>query len=266
MLDQTIPVSQITVDPDLQPRVWGLNADHVKVLEQCGDAWPPLLVVRRDGHYVLVDGAHRFAAAQNLGLESVRVIELPAPDDGDLARLAFEANQQHGLPLTLADRRARAEKLLTQQPHVSNLEVARQVALAPTTVATIRQKLEDGATITPAPQRVGKGGTMYTVAAPDSARTLGQLPPAELQSPFAVVAGLFTSDERKAQRQTAGYLKRLAFALDDQYALHGWETAEDAAAACRTVLGDDAASELGERLGDASSNVFDVARALGYTG
>lgn len=114
-----VALARVVVDPDLQPRVGGLDSDHVAALQENPEAWSPLVVVD-DGGYLLVDGFHRFAAAQNLGLQSVRVEVCEAPNDGDLRALAFALNATHGRPLTLADRRAEAERRLQAEPAVSN--------------------------------------------------------------------------------------------------------------------------------------------------
>ncbi|HUY03947.1 MAG TPA: ParB/RepB/Spo0J family partition protein, partial [Rhodocyclaceae bacterium] len=103
---------KILADPHMQPRVDGLDLEHVRALEAVAEAWPPLKVVRQDDRYLLVDGFHRFAAAQNLGLETVPVLVLDPPEDGDLHGLAFSLNAAHGRPLNLSDRRAFAARLL----------------------------------------------------------------------------------------------------------------------------------------------------------
>ncbi len=259
-----IPLADIQVDGSLQPRLIGLDADHVRRLQETPDDWPPLIVVRRDGQYVLLDGFHRVAAAQNLGMEAVHATVAPFPQDGDLARLAFAANLAHGLPLTLSDKRTRAERLLTEQPDVSNMEIARQVALSPTTIATIRQRLEEAATIAPVEQRVGRGGYTFTASNPE--RTPGTLPEVGVTEQIADTLGkLFIPAERTQQRRIVQYLQRLAVALDDQYDLDGWESAEDAAEACRLATGEERAAALAERLGPTSGYIYDVALALGYT-
>ncbi len=49
---QALALSQIVVDPALQPRLDGLNADHVRALQDTPDAWPPLLVVPHGNTYM----------------------------------------------------------------------------------------------------------------------------------------------------------------------------------------------------------------------
>jgi two-component sensor histidine kinase len=75
---------------------------------------------------------------------------------------------------------------------------------------------------------------------------------------------LMTPGDRRAQRRLAQYFERLAVALEDQYDLEGWDTHDDAAEACRSVLGTETVSELAQLLGETASNVLDVAVLLGY--
>lgn len=251
-----LAVDRILVDPALQPRVGGLDAAHVTALQENPEAWPPLVVVERGG-YVLVDGFHRCAASQNLGRETVRVEVRELPADGDLRALAFALNAAHGQPLTLADRRAEAERLLRADATISNLDVARRTALSPTTVATIREQMEAAEQIPATDHRVSRSGVAYT---PSSPRQRGELP----EDQTTLTERLFTAKDRREQRGLARYVERLCVALDDQYGFASWEGASDAAEACRAVLGDEDAADLGRRLGPAARNVLDVALALGY--
>jgi DNA-binding CsgD family transcriptional regulator len=258
-------LDRITIVPDLQPRVAGLDEEHMRALQEASESWPPLVVVQQGNAVVLVDGYHRYAAAQNLGLSRVPVRVVPPPPDGDLHALAFALNAVHGRPLTLTDRRAEAERLLSHGPEVSNMEVSRRAGLSPTTIAALRTRLEEEAKITPAPERVGADGTRYPAIPSRSERAAGELPEQGFGDLVGQTVGrLFTSEERRQQRQVASYFKRLAVALEDGDDLAGWETADDAAEACVLVLGKDEAADLGERLGHTSANVYDVARALGY--
>ena len=256
MTTTALKMDRILVDPALQPRMAGLDAAHVAALQDNPEAWPSLVVVEQGG-YLLVDGFHRYAAAQNLGLETVPVEVREMPADGDLRALAFALNAAHGQPLTLADRRGEAERLLQADATVSNLDVARRTALSPTTVATIRERLEAAEQIPATDQRVSKSGVAYT---PSSPRRRGELPDEQ----ETLTERLFTAKDRRGQRRLARYLERLCVALDDQYGFASWEGASDAAEACRAVLGDEDAADLGRRLGPAARNVLDVALALGY--
>ncbi len=248
-------LKELKVDPSLQPRVSGTDPDHVRVLGEAHKAWPPLKVVRQDGRYLLVDGFHRLEAARNLGLETVPVEALQTPKDGDLRALAFSLNASHGKPLSLDDRRAFAERLLRDRPHLADREIGRRCGLSGNTVGAIRERLEESAQIEQTSERVGRGGYRHTVG-----RRAGDLPDPD---PGVAIAELFKPQEHRQQKRVVRYLERLALALDDQYGLGGWETHEDAAEACRGVLGERAA-ELARRLGDGAHNVLMAAVALGY--
>jgi hypothetical protein len=260
-----LPLHRLVIIPDLQPRVAGLDEGHIRALEDAAGNWPTLVAVQQENAMVLVDGFHRLAAAQNLGLATVPVRVVPPPPDGDLHALAFSLNAIHGRPLGLPDRRAEAVRLLRQRPEVSNMEIGRRAGLSPTTIAAIRTRLEEEAAITPAPERVGADGTRYPAVPSRPERSAGELPEPGFGDLVGQTVGrLFTSEERRHQRQVTSYFKRLAVALEDGDDLAGWETPQEAAEACRLVLGEDAAADLRERLGRTSANVYDVARALGY--
>lgn len=258
-------LDRIAVDPSLQPRVKGLDADHVRALQEAPESWPPLLVVQRGSQYLLVDGFHRLAAAQNLGLDTVSVRVVVAPADGDLHALAFSFNAAHGRPLSLADRRAFAERILRREPHLADREIGRRCGLSSNTIGVIRERLEDAAQIEQTSERVGRGGYVYAVGTNEEKRQPGELPEAGFEEAVGDgVSGIFTSSERKQQRRVTRYLQKLATALEDQYDLEGWESANDAAEACRLVLGEESAGELAHRLGDGAYNVLQAAISLGY--
>ncbi len=261
----TIRIEDIVIDTGLQPRVGGLDADHVSSLQENPEGWPPLAVVLQDGKHILVDGFHRLAAAQNLGLDTVSVQVLDLPADGDLHSLAFALNTAHGRPLSLTDRRTFADRLLRQHPEWADREIGRRCGLSSNTVGAVRERLEADAQIEQPETRVGGGGYVYEVGRNQKQRSLGQLPDTGLGEAIGNAVGrLFTKPERLEQRRIAGYLQRLSVAFRDQDKLEAWKEAEDAATACLAVLGKERASQLADSLGLYSRNVLDVAIALGY--
>ena len=60
------------------------------------------------------------------------------------------------------------------------------------------------------------------------------------------------------------YFEQLAERLEAQDALDGFEAIDDAATACRVVLGTEKAAALAERLGWSSRNILELAQALGF--
>ncbi len=251
-----IKLRELMADSSLQPRVGGIDPNHVRALEETPEGWPPLKVVRQEGQYLLIDGFHRLDAARNLTLETIQVEVVDAPADGDLHALAFALNAEHGRPLSLVDRRAFAERLLRHQPYLADREIARRCGLAANTVGAIRGRLEQSAQIEQTTERVGHGGYVYRPP-----RNAGELPEAD---PVDSLGDFFVKRERRQQRRIARYLDRLALALEDQHKLKGWATNEDAAKACRVTLDKKRVAELAQKLGSGAHNVLQVALALGY--
>ena len=236
--DRVLPISSIVIDLGLQPRTGGLDDDHVRTLEGAAESWPPLVVVVHEGRTVLVDGFHRYAAAQNLALESVAVRVLQLPSGGDLRGLAFQLNAVHGRPLTLQDRRAEAARLLLARPETSDREIGRQCGLSQPTVAKVRTDLEAGAQIEQTVTRVGRGGYTYATDPRDS--------------------------EQDERRRVALYLERLSRTLERCNDYPAW-TSPEAAAECLTDYYDpEDAVEIVEMLACNCLEVFNVAIALGW--
>ena len=250
----SVPISQITVDPQLQPRVGGIDPDHVRQLKTVPDLWPPIKVVQRSDHYVPVDGFHRLAAAQNLHLTSIRAEILELPQEVDLYAVAFDLNATHGRPLSLADRRAYAARLLRQNAQLSDREIGRRCGLAQPTVAKVRHELERLAHIDPVKFQIGRDGRSYATPRPPAPQTVN--------SPLWTVA---SPVDPRYQRPLVQYLEEVAHALERRDVLPHFNTIDDAASACRAVLGNDGAKALAERLGLFSSIVHEIACALGYS-
>ncbi|WP_331740497.1 ParB/RepB/Spo0J family partition protein (plasmid) [Streptomyces cyaneofuscatus] len=116
------------------PRLGGVDHEHVEVLAQ-GDIEP--ILVHRDTRRV-VDGMHRLQAARLQGKETipVRYLERPA---SEVFIHSVAANVSHGLPLTLADRRAAARRILGSHPDLSDRSIARITRLSPKTVSAVRR-------------------------------------------------------------------------------------------------------------------------------
>lgn len=136
---EPMPVSAVvrigSLLPADSPRLDGVDSEHVQVLAETGAALPPILVHRNTMR--VIDGMHRLRAAQARGQETVEVQFFDGGAEEAFVR-AVEANVAHGLPLTLADRRAAAGRILAVHPDWSNRVVAKVTGLADTTVGAIR--------------------------------------------------------------------------------------------------------------------------------
>jgi hypothetical protein len=112
-----------------------IDSRHVERLIERAEAWPPLLVRRSDN--TIVDGHYRFHAAKLMGLSRIECVYF----DGDEAGVFIEAvrrNVDHGLPLTLADRKCAARRILGMHPEWSDRRIADVCVLSHVTVGSLR--------------------------------------------------------------------------------------------------------------------------------
>jgi hypothetical protein len=120
----------------------------------------------------VIDGMHRFAAASLKGQQMIDV-EFFDGTDADAFLRAVEANTAHGLPLSQADRRAAAGRIIASHPHMSDRAIAVSTGLAASTVARIRRRSTDAV-----PQlnaRVGRDGRLRPVSGLDGRRRAAKL-------------------------------------------------------------------------------------------
>lgn len=121
---------------DLHLRIAGPDEAHIRRLVEVIDEVPPILVERSTCR--VLDGVHRLLAARQAGrlVVPARLVTLRHPRD--LLITAIQANAVHGLPLSLADRKAAAIRILASHPCYSDRAVAALVQLHPTTIARVR--------------------------------------------------------------------------------------------------------------------------------
>jgi hypothetical protein len=120
------------------PRLDGVNPDHVRMLAEMCDELPPILV-----HYpsmTVIDGAHRLRAARLKGLTCIDA-RLFHGSPEEAFRVAVKANVTHGLPLTSADRRAAALRIMEANPGLSDRAIASEAGMGPRSVAALRSAL-----------------------------------------------------------------------------------------------------------------------------
>lgn len=121
------------------PRLYGEDARHVEVLTQADTPLPPILVHRTTMR--VIDGMHRLCAARQQGRTTIEVRFFDGDEETSFIE-AVRANQEHGLPLTLADRQAAAKRIIRSRPHLSDRAIADITGLAPRTVAAIRGQVD----------------------------------------------------------------------------------------------------------------------------
>lgn len=139
--------------PGESPRLEGEDRAHIAWLAETDSKLPPILVDRRTMR--VIDGMHRLLASSLRGRDKIEVEFFDGPPTEAFLR-AVEANVTHGLPLSQADRRAAATRIVESHPHLSDRSIGESTGLAAKTVATIRRCSTDDTPQTDV--RVGKDG------------------------------------------------------------------------------------------------------------
>jgi hypothetical protein len=141
-------------------RTGGLDESHVAVLMETVNLWPPILVWGEE--CLVVDGAHRVEAARRLGRTSVAAVRFPGTRDEAFVE-SIRRNVDHGLPLTIGDRRRAALRVLDRHGEWSDRRIASVCGLSGKTVARLRREEYsarsgyDGVVVD-LPRRVGRDG------------------------------------------------------------------------------------------------------------
>ncbi len=119
------------------PRIGGEDEEHVHLLAALDTPLPPIVVHRPTMH--VIDGAHRLRAALLRGDDRIMVRFFDGPET-DAFVLAVQLNSEHGLPLSLSDRKAAAARIVASHPQWSDRRIAEVVGLAANTVGAVRQR------------------------------------------------------------------------------------------------------------------------------
>jgi ParB-like chromosome segregation protein Spo0J len=153
---EEFPISELRVGEGV--RSGGLDERHVELLMESVDSWPPIVVWGDDP--VVVDGCHRVEAARRLGRYSVIAIRfLGSPEEAFIE--AVRRNVNHGLPLSVADRRRAARRVLSRNPEWSDRRIASLCGLSDKTVGRLRRVATGG--IVAVDRRVGRDGKVRPV-------------------------------------------------------------------------------------------------------
>lgn len=150
--------------PADSPRSKAEDSHHVKVLAEIAEPLPPILVQRSSMR--VIDGMHRLRAAQLRGARTItaRLVDC-TPQEAFV--IAVKANVSHGLPLSLADRKAAAARLLAAMPAWSDRAIASVSGLSHKTVGAIRR--QSSGEIPQSGARLGRDGRMRALPAPRTA-------------------------------------------------------------------------------------------------
>ena len=151
------------------PRLGGLDHEHFQALAELDVELPPILVHRATMQ--VIDGMHRLRAAVRNGRDRIHV-EFFDGTEAEAFLAAVRANTAHGLPLTTADRRAAAKRIITSHPHLSDRSIGATAGLAAKTIAAIRRELGDDRTTA---TRVGRDGRVRPLDSTVGRRLAGEV-------------------------------------------------------------------------------------------
>ncbi len=163
-------VSIATLLPGESLRSGGLDQEHVLRLTEVETELPPILVDRRTMR--VIDGFHRLMATLLRGGDTIGV-EFFDGSEADAFLRAVESNVGHGLPLSLADRRTAASRIIASHPHLSDRAIARASGLGARTVAGIRKLLRGAAP--EQTERVGRDGRVRPLNSAEGRRRAAEL-------------------------------------------------------------------------------------------
>jgi ParB-like chromosome segregation protein Spo0J len=159
-----VPISRIMVVGSL--RTVGEDPRHINALAEVCSELPPIVLHRKT--MTVIDGVHRLRAVESSGATHISAV-LFNGDEREAFVLAVKLNSNHGLPLSLADRKAAALHMLADFPEWSNRRLAGVVGLSDKTIAALRRR--SGAELPhPTAVRLGRDGVAYPLAAAEGRR------------------------------------------------------------------------------------------------
>lgn len=141
-------------------REHSVDEDHVKRLAETGGDWPAVLVWGTK--YLVLDGAHRLAAARRLGLGTIRATAFVGTREEAYAE-AVRRNIAHGLPLTLKERIAASGRILGSNPEWSDRRISLACGLSAKTVARLRRETAGRGDQPVSTVRIGRDGRVRPV-------------------------------------------------------------------------------------------------------
>ncbi|MFJ9691422.1 transcriptional regulator [Kitasatospora sp. NPDC101183] len=193
-----IPISSLVLGGS--PRTEGSDAEHIALLAGLEGPLPPILVERSTMR--VIDGTHRVLAAAGKGERSIEAEFFDGTADEAFLK-AVEANVAHGLPLSQADRRTAAERIVASHPHMSDRAIARSAGLGAKTVAAIRCRVAEQPQLR---ARVGRDGKVRPLDSGAgrrrAAEVLAERPEASLRE-VARLAGISPATVSDVRRRIA---------------------------------------------------------------
>lgn len=164
----TVPIASLR--PGESPRLNGQDKAHIMRLAELETPLPPILVDRNT--MKVIDGMHRLMVASLKGRETVEVRFFDG-SAADAFLWAVKENVAHGLPLSLADRRAATARIILSHQELSDRALGELVGLAARTVASIRRSVANGTS--PSDRRVGRDGKVRPLSGVEGRQRVADL-------------------------------------------------------------------------------------------
>lgn len=126
-----------------------VNDGHVKALVAANepDKWPPIIVAHTaDGHYGLIAGRHRTAAAIDLKMQTLRAEVREYHGLPEMYTDMWEDNSKHGIPPTTKERKEYAVTLHKLEPTLTLREIGRRAGIPHQTVKSALVQMQKEST------------------------------------------------------------------------------------------------------------------------
>ncbi|MGW6742536.1 helix-turn-helix domain-containing protein [Streptomyces sp. NPDC055025] len=169
---RTVPIAALK--PSDSPRARRQDDSYVRKLAGSGIDFDPVLVHRPTMR--VIDGTHRLAATLLRGHQDIAVRFFDG-SEADAYVLSVRLNVGHGLPLTRAERRIAAARILVSHPRWSDRAIAESTGLSDKTVGKLRGCAS--AEIPHSHSRVGRDGSVRPLNSAEGRRLAASLLAAE---------------------------------------------------------------------------------------
>jgi ParB-like chromosome segregation protein Spo0J len=194
---ENIPVASIR--NSYTPRRNKADENHVQVLAQSPLPLPPIVIHRATMR--VIDGVHRLRAIELRGHSTIAA-RLFEGNDAEAFALAVHLNVTHGLPLTLSERKAAAQRVLGSYPHWSDRSIGLIAGVSNKTVGKLRSSTTGE--ISQLNPRLGRDGKVRPASPADGRRRAAEFlssnPGASLRE-IARKAGVSVTTARDVRRR-----------------------------------------------------------------
>jgi hypothetical protein len=206
-LDRILPLAETS-----SIRAGGLNMEHVQAMMLNLDALPPIhIVALGGGQFGRLRGAHRYEAHRlHKGTSSIKALVVDVPREEWFA-YAVRDNSTSGLPLTLDEKKAAANRMLSESDRPVK-DIAIDCGLSHDTVTKMEKELEETARSTYENRQVehprvrlsqdGKRRPTRKGEAVTRAKAVAEANPKASAREIAKEAGVSTGTAHKGRRLT----------------------------------------------------------------